>query len=83
MMQAAVDQGPHQFPLAPDAIKQFTEEVAAKLARGQAWIVDWKDIQENPPCKLKISSISMILHKSRHYRTILDLSFSLRLKDGG
>jgi len=83
MMQAAVDRGPHQSALAPDAIDQLTEEVRAKVAAGQARIVDWKDICDNPPPQLKISPISMIPHKSRKYRTILDLSFSLRLEDGG
>ena len=33
--------------------------------------------------ELKISPIAMIPHKSRKYRAILDLSFRLRLKNGG
>lgn len=83
MMQAAIDRGPHKSALAPDAIAQLTAEVEEKVAAGQARIVDWMDIRDNPPVQLKISPISMIPHKSRKYRTILDLSFSLRLKDGG
>jgi hypothetical protein len=83
MMQAAVDRGPHQSALAPEAIQQLNEEVTAKVKAGQARIVDWLDIRDNPPPQLKISPISMIPHKSRKYRTILDLSFSLKLQDGG
>ena len=82
MMQAAIDRGPHQSALAPDAIEQLTTEVREKVAAGQARIVDWRDIMHDPPPQLKISPIAMIPHKSRKYRTILDLSFSLQLKDG-
>jgi hypothetical protein len=64
MMQAAVDRGPHQSALAVEAIEQLTAEVAAKVAAGQARIVDWLDIQDDPPPQLKISPISMIPHKS-------------------
>ena len=83
MMQAAIDRGPHKSALAPDAIAQLTAEVREKVAAGQARIVDWMDIRDDPPAQLKISPISMIPHKSRKYRTILDLSFSLRLRGGG
>lgn len=83
MMQAAIERGPHQSAWAPDAIEQLTAEVMEKVAAGQARIVDWRDIMHDPPPQLKISPISMIPHKSRKYRTILDLSFSLQLKDGG
>jgi hypothetical protein len=82
MMQEAVGHGPHQS-LAPDAIQQLTEEVATKVAVGQARIVDRLHIKDNLPRELKISPISMIPHKSRKYHTILDLSFSLCLQDGG
>jgi hypothetical protein len=81
MMKEAVDRGPHQSALAPDAIKQLTYKVATKVASGQARIVDWMDIRDYPPPELKISTIAMIPHKSRKYCTILDLSLSLCLKD--
>ena len=81
-MQAAIDHGPHQSALAPDAIDQLQAEVAEKVHCGQARIIEWNVIKDNPPPELKISPISMIPHKSRKYRTILNLSFSLRLKDG-
>lgn len=39
-------------------------------------------IKDNPPKELKISPIAMIPHKSRLFRAMLDLSFSIRLQDG-
>jgi len=50
---------------------------------GQAKLVLWDDIQDNPPPQLNISPISAISHKSKAFRSILDLSFSLRLKNDG
>jgi hypothetical protein len=81
-MQAAVDRGPHQSATSADAIAQLPEEVEEKIRKGQARVVDWEVIKHNPPPELKISPISMIPHKSRRFRTILDLSFSIRLEDG-
>jgi hypothetical protein len=81
-MQCAIDRGPHKSALHPDAISQLHEEVAAKVRAKQARIVYWDDIKHNPPPQLKVSPISMVPHKSRRYRTILDLSFAICLKDG-
>jgi len=82
-IQAAIDRGPHKSALEPDAIKHFAEEVANKVANGQARVVLWDDIKHNHPSQLKVSPVAAIPHKSRAYRSILDLSFSLRLEDGG
>ena len=46
-------------------------------------MVEWESIKDNPPENLKISPIAAIPHKSKQFRSILDLSFSLRLKQGG
>ena len=46
-------------------------------------MVLWDDIKDNHPCQLKVSPVAAIPHKSRAYRSILDLSFALRLEDGG
>ena len=81
-MEAAIARGPHTSAMESEAIDQLTTEVSEKVANGQARLVEWESIKMNPPKELKISPISMIPHKSRKYRTILDLSFSLRLKDG-
>ncbi len=45
--------------------------------------MQWEDIKENPPKERKISPIAAIPHKLKAYRSILDLSFWLRLKSGG
>lgn len=46
-------------------------------------MVEWDSIKDNPPRELKISPIAAIPHKSKAFRSILDLSFALRLKNGG
>jgi hypothetical protein len=83
MMQAAIDRGLYKSALAPDVINQLHQEVKDKVAAGQAHMVEWDDIKANPPAELTISPISMIPYKSRKYRTILDLLFSLWLQNGG
>ena len=45
--------------------------------------MDWDSIKDNPPKELKISPIAAIPHKSKANRSILELSFCLRLKNGG
>jgi len=80
-MQAAINRGPHQSALVSDAINKLQSEVAEKVGCRQAWLVDWLDINDNPPQELKISPISMIPHTSCKYCTILNLSFSLWLED--
>ena len=82
-IQAAINRGPHKSALEPDAIAHFAAEVADKVAKGQARVVLWDDIKFNHPPRLKVSPVAAIPHKSRAYRSILDLSFSLRLEDGG
>ena len=81
-MQAAIDRGPHKSALHPDAITQLHQEVQEKVMLGQASIVLWDDIKDNPPPELKISPLAMIPHKSRMFRAILDLSFPIKLSDG-
>ena len=78
-MQAAIDRGPHVSALIPQAAHQLDLEVADKVKNGQARLVHWNDIRSNPPPNLKISPVAMVPHKSRPFRAILDLSFSLRL----
>jgi len=43
----------------------------------------WDSIKDNPPAELKISPIPAIPHKLKQFCLILDLSFNLRLKQGG
>ena len=82
-MQAAVDRGPHRLALSDKAIAHFKAEVNEKVKSGQAKLVSWDSIKDNPPVELKISPIAVIPHKSKQFRSILDLSFNLRLKQGG
>ena len=82
-IQAAIDRGPHRSALEPDALQHFADEVKDKVAKGQARVVLWDEIKGNHPRQLKVSPVAAIPHKSRAYRSILDLSFSLRLTEGG
>ncbi len=74
----AVEQGPH----ASAALEHFIKEAAKKVAMGQATIVKWDTIKDNPPLQMRVSPIAAIPHKSKPYQSILDLSFSLCLRDG-
>lgn len=78
----AVERGPHVSALSAEALEHFREEAREKVATGQAQIVDWDEIKDNPPQQMKLSPIAAIPHKSKAFRSILDLSFSLRLRDG-
>ena len=82
-MQEAIDRGPHRSALSKEAIAHFKAEVDEKVMSGQAKLVSWDAIKANPPENLKISPIAAIPHKSKQFRSILDLSFHLRLKQGG
>jgi hypothetical protein len=82
-MWEAVAWGPHQSSLSPEALVHFTEESVKKVKAGQAELVLWEDIKDDLPPQLKISPIAAIPHKSKVFRSILDLSFCLRLKNGG
>jgi hypothetical protein len=79
----AVEQGPHKSSLTPAAITHFAEESAEKVRVGQAKLVLWDDINDNPPPQLKVSPIMVQAHKSKAFWLILDLSFRLRLQSGG
>ena len=78
-MAAAIARGPHASALIPAASKQLDDEVNEKVRAGQARLVRWNDIKDNPPQQLKISPVAMVPHKSRPYRAILDLAFRLKL----
>jgi hypothetical protein len=69
--------------LDPEAIEQLRTEIEEKERSGQCKVVLWDEIKDNLPEQLKVSPLAMIPHKSRKFRAILDLSFRLRLKNGG
>ena len=81
-MEEAIARGPHQSTLTLEALEHFAAEVREKVLSKQARVVEWDAIKDNPPTELKISPIATIPHKSKAYRSILDLSFRLRLKNG-
>ena len=51
-MWEAVERGPHQSSLSPEAIAHFAEESAEKVRVGQAKLVLLDDIKDNPPPSL-------------------------------
>ena len=75
---AALQKGPHISSTHKEAIIALELETAEKIAGGYARVVKWKDIKGNLPPKLKLSPVAMVPHKSRKFRTILDLSFRLK-----
>jgi hypothetical protein len=77
-----VERGPQASALSAEALEHFKHKAAKKVAIGQATIVEWDTIKDNPPPQMKVSPIAAIPHKSKPYRLILDLSFVLRLRDG-
>jgi hypothetical protein len=80
-MEAAIERGPHKSALTYAAIQHFATKITEKVAVGQAHVIKWDNITHNPPVQLKISLIVAVPHKSKPYRSILDLSFSLRHLD--
>ena len=66
-MEAAVARGPHESSLTEEALQHFAAEVWEKVATGQAKVVSWDDIKENPPPQLKISPVAAIPHKSKAF----------------
>jgi hypothetical protein len=78
----AVERGPHTSAMSVKALKHFKQEAAKKVAMGQATIVEWDEIMDNPPTQMRVSPIAAIPHKLKAFQSILDLPFSLRLRDG-
>ena len=82
-MWEAVKRGPHWSATTPEALTHFAEEITEKIRIHQACLVPWDNIKDNPPAQLKMSPIAAIPHMYKAFRSILDLSFRLRLKNGG
>jgi len=78
-LNATVRQGAHPSARSPEAQACLREETLEKVQQGFARLVLWDDIKEHPPPNLKISPVAAVPHKSRRFRTILDLSFQLRV----
>jgi len=76
-IEAAIRRVPHPSAKNPDAQEALFTETDDKVENGYAKVVRYSDIKHKLPKKLKISPVAMIPHKSRSFRTILDLSFRL------
>ncbi len=70
-MQAAVERGPHRSALSDEAIARFRAEVDKKVKIGQAKLVAWDSIKDNPPTELKFSPIAAKPHKLKQFCLIL------------
>ena len=81
-MQAAIEEGPHMLDVVPEVMAELALEIEDTVRQGQAKVVLWEDIKEDPPEELTVSPTAMIPHKSRKFHAILDLSFATMLLDG-
>ena len=75
--------GPHESALSEEAIAHFTAEAKEKVASNQARLICYKIFKGDFPAKMKVSPIVTTPHKSKAFRSILDLSFSLKLTPHG
>jgi hypothetical protein len=71
-MTEAIERGPHKSALCQEALTHFAKEVAEKVAVGQATIVNWDYIKDNPPTQLKNLPVAANPHNSRGFRSIID-----------
>ena len=72
-MEEVIVQGAHISALEEEAIEVLAKEVAAKVKQNQCRVVLWDNVRDKPPEQLEVSPTTMIPHKSRKFRTILDL----------
>ena len=80
-IELAIEQGPHDMD--ESAAAQFAAEAIDKEKKGLVRIVPWSELKNMPdhlfPKELKVSPIFAVTHKSRKWRAILDLAFTLRV----
>ena len=75
-----LERGPHRSANCRKAVRQLRLETEDKVKHSYARVIKWGEIKNNIPDKLKISPVAMIPHKSKPFRCILGLSFTLRHK---
>ena len=80
-MEAAIKVGHYIPALDSKAMEQLQLEVSGIEMKGQARVVLWDDIKDNPPKGMKISRVAMIPHKSRKFRAILNVSYTIKLME--
>jgi hypothetical protein len=52
----AVVRGPHIFALSVESVEHFHQKCISKVSAGQAKVVLWNDIKDNPPPEMKVVS---------------------------
>ena len=72
-----LEQGPHCSATCKKATRQLRQETEDKIKHKYARVVCWGDIKNNIPKNLKLSPVATIPRKSKPFRCILDLSFTL------
>ena len=77
-LEAATKVWAHMSTLDPEVTEQLQSEVAEKEALGQDKMVLWEGIKKDPPKALKISRIPIIPQRSKKFRAILDLSYTIK-----
>ena len=65
--------GPHKSALSEEAIAHFAAEAKEKVAPNQTRLVCYENFKDDFPTKMKVSPIAKIPHKSKAFRSILDL----------
>jgi hypothetical protein len=68
--------------MSAEALEHFRVEVEEKVNCGWAKIALWDEIKDTLPLQMKVLPIAVIPHKSKAFRSILDLLFSLQLSNG-
>ena len=71
--------GPRSSTMKASALKTLLIEVQEKIKQGYTRKISFGELRKRMPKNLKISPVVMMPHKSRDYRTILDLSFKLKV----
>ena len=80
-IMSTIKHGPHSSTMKAPTLKALHIEVQEKIKQGYARQILFGELRKNIPKNLKISHVAMIPHKSRDYRTILDLSIKLKIND--
>ena len=78
-IHAEVMRVPHESNFSDDTIANFSAYAKGKVASKWARLVLYDDIKGNIPKQMKVSPIAAIPHKFKVFRSILDLSFLLKL----
>ena len=77
-IEEVLRRGLHQSANEDSAVEFLHDKTAEKAKNYYAKVVRYGDIRHNLPKNLEISLVSMIPHKSKLFRCILDLSFQLK-----